>query len=1669
MISNQESIDDQLGRAISTGLKKCRTLHMGSIPSSALLTELRNINRFWLVLYNKKVGKKISNTLIRRLSKKVNITNYASIPIDEIKYKLSESKRRYKSFVHHAPDERMKQLEELASVYASEGLKSKSSALKQIMNTESSRNQAHITRAFFPKKLISSRVDKVQYCQGSTIRETNKPKDLVRVLQNENKDKYSCTNSTPLMQPDLHSKLGNFAETSYAQALLHRTQPLPPSLSKWTKIMIQKAQYRPDIPKLPPTMTSDEVKTTWRATKENKATPMSGRYNAVYKALCMRPHSLSVLTNTMNLPFKTGHPYNRWKNMLDIMTFKSSSSIMVNSLRSIIIAEADWNASGRTHITKRMMSQAENLNLLPNEHIGGRKGKKSIEGAIAKRLIIENTRLQRRPLVILSTDAANCYDRIIHKYVSMVCNKWGISTPVMKALLEPLQKARHFTRTAYGDSDTFFSGTNLQGAGQGNTGAAPFWTCESTSMIEVLKDHGFNASFITSFLKEIITIALIAFVDDTEIFLSVPNDSIPDLIELADRTLNTWREVLAVTGGAMRAKKCGWTLLTYDSKGKLRTKNPYKADLFIPEEDGTIKMIGRYDPTSPRQYLGVLQTADSNDSFQLDKMYKDVLTWNQQIAASKMLPLFNLQALLNRIHRTLAYPLPALTLSKEKLEKLSNKLSSNSIHKCNICRTFPIDFRYLPHKYHGLNLPDLYLEQHMGQIKELISHSTSQGVLGQQIRLSLESIQMELGVNDLFFNYPYNVYNHLLITPSWMTSIWRFLRTQGLNIHGWSHKLSPTRKNDLSIMEEFVKKGLCKDTLITLNKCRLYLQVHSLADITNAKGTSITNAALSGKLDTDRKSTFSWRKVRKPILRDWYIWKESLHSTFCVTDSHSALLQPLGEWISSPNQQWTWRYDNETRTLYKNIDNLIRVYTPTTASSSTRLRSNLQWFKARYTLPTHQCTLPQNCASIGSTDRGQYMAALESWYPQPISSPIPPLPNNLYQQLLHEKTPLWLIQHQKEYLSNIPTSSLNHLFDQPSRAVSDGSFKDNIGAAAAIIESVDQKASIISTCPVPINTKKDGDAYRTELAGILLNLHIIQASEILLQSTGSFIVSCDNDEALNKSQFTNLINTSFQHFDLLKSIQHITSKIKSKVTYQHVLGHAKDKVKRKLTRAEILNDYCDELANTARTSLPPSSPTSSSLLGEGLSLWQDTTKFYKNFEAQIRNLYFQKKAPPIVCAKIGISKTQFHSISWDSLSEATSLMPPMKNIYIAKHVAGFLPIGRNMVRRGAWKAPHCPRCPYPIENSDHIIKCPNPASRKIFRSSMTSFNDWLESTDTPSTLITQILEVTASWVNGSILLPHKAYSYPILQQLQLGWDHFMVGRLHVSFIPFMTNHYTSIASKRSPHTWAAVLIQKLWSIFHFPQWENRNKYVHNLDKITDSSRERKDLLDALKTSYTSEKCVDLLSQDRHLLEQPLPTLKKLPNALIRAWLEEFNVAQQSRDRIFSSEITAQATSLRSFLLPVPKPCSTTNPCDHAPQSSLISQPPLPTAIIMPPPKFPPIRPKPNINKPIPYRKRKSHPKPNKPHKQTKSNKSASHPKSKTTTTYILRLPSIPSHMSLYPNPFSPNTKNDSTSPTIPTEHIHMLTPSTSHPCPLLDIWATKGTKKDLLMGSWRPP
>lgn len=62
-------------------------------------------------------------------------------------------------------------------------------------------------RKVFPKsKGPSKKVDRVEVTANGITKEVTKPKELVNVLQSTNKQKYRCTENTPLMSKQMHKK-----------------------------------------------------------------------------------------------------------------------------------------------------------------------------------------------------------------------------------------------------------------------------------------------------------------------------------------------------------------------------------------------------------------------------------------------------------------------------------------------------------------------------------------------------------------------------------------------------------------------------------------------------------------------------------------------------------------------------------------------------------------------------------------------------------------------------------------------------------------------------------------------------------------------------------------------------------------------------------------------------------------------------------------------------------------------------------------------------------------------------------------------------------------------------------------------------------------------------------------------------------------------------------------------------------------------------------------------------------------------------------------------------------------------------------------------------------------------------------------------------------------------
>ena len=81
----------------------------------------------------------------------------------------------------------------------------------------------------------------------------------------------------------------------------------------------------------------------------------------------------------------------------------------------------------------------------------------------------------RRPIVVISADASNFYDRIAHPVASITNQHFGVQLENLLVMFSTMYSINNFLRKSYGFSKRFYTGSQdrpFQGAVEGN-GAAP--------------------------------------------------------------------------------------------------------------------------------------------------------------------------------------------------------------------------------------------------------------------------------------------------------------------------------------------------------------------------------------------------------------------------------------------------------------------------------------------------------------------------------------------------------------------------------------------------------------------------------------------------------------------------------------------------------------------------------------------------------------------------------------------------------------------------------------------------------------------------------------------------------------------------------------------------------------------------------------------------------------------------------------------------------------------------------------------------------------------------------------------------------------------------------------------------------------------------------------------
>jgi hypothetical protein len=130
------------------------------------------------------------------------------------------------------------------------------------------------------------------------------------------------------------------------------------------------------------------------------------------------------------------------------------------------------------------------------------------------------------------------------------------------------------------------------------------------------------------------------------------------------------------------------------------------------------------------------------------------------------------------------------------------------------------------------------------------------------------------------------------VTDSWVKQGWQEFQLEGLEVTEQTANILPARIDDQYLTTLFHDKGFRKKTLFRLNRCRLRLQVMTLADIILGDGRYLLHAAFQdGFPNPNRK--YPWPNQGALPAGDWALWKRALRK-LCSVSNDLKLPIPLG-------------------------------------------------------------------------------------------------------------------------------------------------------------------------------------------------------------------------------------------------------------------------------------------------------------------------------------------------------------------------------------------------------------------------------------------------------------------------------------------------------------------------------------------------------------------------------------------------------------------------------------------------------------------------------------------------------------------------------------------------------------------------------------------------------
>jgi hypothetical protein len=229
---------------------------------------------------------------------------------------------------------------------------------------------------------------------------------------------------------------------------------------------------------------------------------------------------------------------------------------------------------------------------------------------------------------------------------------------------------------------------------------------------------------------------------------------------------------------------------------------------------------------------------------------------------------------------SMTYSLPVSHHSKKKLRELQSIPTRSVLMKTGFNCNTSHRVVFGPSWYGGLGFRDLFVEQGISQVELLISYLRAASPQGQLFRIAIAWWQLVVSVSYPLLQRPNTVIPYL--EPNWLSALRRFLAETDAAVHIdkiTSNLPQQLHEGDQCIMEVILAlPAVSRSQLRAFKRCRLFLRVMYLSEITLADGNLLARDAWEGQ--RSRISPLLWPVQPRPGPNSFRVWRRPLATTF---------------------------------------------------------------------------------------------------------------------------------------------------------------------------------------------------------------------------------------------------------------------------------------------------------------------------------------------------------------------------------------------------------------------------------------------------------------------------------------------------------------------------------------------------------------------------------------------------------------------------------------------------------------------------------------------------------------------------------------------------------------------------------------------------------------------